>query len=72
MGADVVITGDTTYHFAADYTEMNLSIIDAGHFDTEWMAFLKAAKRVEEEVKKIDNNVSFKVASSTRSPYKYI
>lgn len=72
MGADVIITGDTTYHFASDYNEMNLSIIDAGHFDTEWLSFLKAAEKVEEEVKKLDSSVVFKTASFTRSPYKYI
>ena len=28
LGADCIITGDTTYHFVSDFKEMNISIID--------------------------------------------
>ena len=41
LGADCIITGDTTYHFASDFKEMKISIIDAGHFSTEYLVFLK-------------------------------
>ncbi len=34
-GADVLITGDMQYHQIVDALEDGLSIIDAGHFDTE-------------------------------------
>ena len=35
LGADCIITGDTTYHFASDYKEMEISILDVGHFASE-------------------------------------
>jgi dinuclear metal center YbgI/SA1388 family protein len=34
-GADVLITGDMQYHQVVDALEMGLSVIDAGHYDTE-------------------------------------
>ncbi len=33
--ADVLITGDMTYHYGIDATAQNMCIIDAGHFGTE-------------------------------------
>lgn len=38
MGADTIITGDLKYHTCLDFTENNFSIIDAGHFYTEYIA----------------------------------
>ncbi|WP_423237129.1 Nif3-like dinuclear metal center hexameric protein [Clostridium vincentii] len=54
LGADCIITGDTTYHFALDYKEMGVTIIDAGHFSTEWIMFLKVMKKIEELFKDIE------------------
>ena len=54
LGADCIITGDTTYHFALDYKEMGVTIIDAGHFSTEWSIFLKVMKKVEELFKEVE------------------
>ena len=34
-GADVIITGDMKYHDMINYSEMGISIIDAGHYPTE-------------------------------------
>ena len=39
LGADCIITGDTTYHFASDYKEMEISILDVGHFASEQITF---------------------------------
>lgn len=35
MGADVLITGDMKYHDAQDAIDINMNVIDCGHFDTE-------------------------------------
>ncbi len=35
QGADVLITGDTKYHEAWDALDLDIAIIDAGHFATE-------------------------------------
>lgn len=67
-GADCIITGDTTYHFALDYKEMGISIIDTGHFSSEWLVFLKTMEKVKEEFKEIEFITSIKV----EDPYKFI
>ena len=35
IGADVFITGDMKYHGAQDAADMEMNVIDCGHFDTE-------------------------------------
>jgi dinuclear metal center YbgI/SA1388 family protein len=54
MGADCIITGDTTYHFASDYKEMGISIIDIGHFSSEQIVFFEVMKRIRDKFKDIE------------------
>lgn len=68
MGADCIITGDTSYHAASDYKEQNISIIDAGHFSTEWLVYLK----VMEEIKKSCTNIEFIESKVCEDPYEYV
>lgn len=51
MGADLFITGDTTYHYVSDYKEMGMSVIDIGHFSFEWPLFKAVVNKVEEDLK---------------------
>ncbi|MGL5426359.1 MAG: Nif3-like dinuclear metal center hexameric protein [Cetobacterium sp.] len=37
LGAGVLITGDVKYHEAMDAKEENFSLIDIGHFESEWV-----------------------------------
>ncbi|MDX8335269.1 MULTISPECIES: Nif3-like dinuclear metal center hexameric protein [Cetobacterium] len=37
LGAQVLITGDVKYHEAMDAKEENFSLIDIGHFESEWI-----------------------------------
>ncbi|SFC63245.1 Nif3-like dinuclear metal center hexameric protein [Clostridium uliginosum] len=67
-GADCIITGDTTYHFASDFKEMGISIIDAGHFSTEWIAYLKSLEFLKEEFKDIE----FIISEKCEDPYSFI
>ncbi|MGL5352603.1 MAG: Nif3-like dinuclear metal center hexameric protein [Clostridium sp.] len=67
-GADCIITGDTTYHFALDYKEMGVTIIDTGHFSSEWLVFLKTMEKIKEQFKDIEFIASTKVCD----PYKFI
>ncbi|MBQ6820280.1 MAG: Nif3-like dinuclear metal center hexameric protein [Clostridium sp.] len=57
-GADCVITGDTTYHFASDYKEMGVSIIDTGHFSSEWIVFLEVIKKLQDKLTDVEIIVS--------------
>lgn len=68
LGADCIITGDTTYHFASDYKELGISIIDAGHFNTEWLVFLKVLDYIRNEFKDIE----FIESKEAKDPYTFI
>ena len=54
MGADCIITADTTYHFASDYKEMGISILDVGHFASEQITFFSVMERLKEKFKDIE------------------
>ena len=66
-GADCVITGDTTYHYASDYKEMGVSIIDTGHFPSEWIVFLEVINKIKDKLK----DVEILVSENSEDPYTY-
>ena len=66
-GANCIITGDTTYHFASDYKEMGVSIIDVGHFASEWITFLMSIEVVKKQLKDIE----FIVSKVVEDPYDF-
>ena len=66
-GADCIITGDTTYHFASDYKEMGVSIIDTGHFLSDWIVFLKVINKLEDKLK----DVEIIVSEHSKDPYTF-
>lgn len=68
LGADCIITGDTSYHFASDYKEMGITILDPGHFPSEWIVFLKVMNKIEEKFK----DVIFIHSKCSKDPYEYI
>lgn len=68
LGADCIITGDTTYHFASDFKEMGVNIIDAGHFSTEYMVFLKTLDFLKEKFE----NVEFIASKKCIDPYDFV
>lgn len=70
LGAELIVTGDTTYHFVSDYTEMGIDIIDLGHFNSEWPIFVEIIKELES---KIDNrNIKFHYSKTSKEPYNFI
>lgn len=68
LGVDCIITGDTTYHFASDFKEMGISIIDAGHFATESIAFFNTLEFLKEKFK----DVEFITSKKCNDPYEFI
>ena len=68
LGVDTVITGDTTYHFASDYKEMGINIIDIGHFGSEWTIFLKVMEGLYKDFKDVEVIESKKC----KDPYTFI
>jgi len=70
MGADCIITGDTSYHFVSDYMEEGIGIIDSGHFASEWPAFKNTADYLQKCIKELGYNNSVIVSDITKDPYK--
>jgi dinuclear metal center YbgI/SA1388 family protein len=66
-GADCIITGDTTYHYASDYKEMGVSIIDTGHFASEWIVFQKVLSRIQRNF----NDVEVIISNKSEDPYSF-
>ncbi len=69
LGADLIITGDTTYHFVSDYKEMGLNILDIGHFNSEWPVLIKVSEKVKE---RLDSDVEFIVSKEAKDPFEFI
>ena len=69
-GAHCVITGDTTYHYVSDYNELGLSIIDLGHFYSEWMVFLRLIEKIKNTSPEL-KGIEFIPSKASRDPYKF-
>ncbi|RLB43758.1 MAG: Nif3-like dinuclear metal center hexameric protein [Deltaproteobacteria bacterium] len=50
-GADLLITGDVTYHQAREAEFLGLVVVDGGHFATERVAFRVFGKQLQAEVR---------------------
>ncbi|AJA48356.1 putative GTP cyclohydrolase 1 type 2 [Clostridium pasteurianum DSM 525 = ATCC 6013] len=70
LGVDCIITGDVTYHYASDYREMGISVIDAGHFGTEWTALKKIASILKNEIDRLGHDNSVLLSEVVIDPYK--
>jgi dinuclear metal center YbgI/SA1388 family protein len=70
MGANCIVTGDTTYHYVSDFKEEGIAIIDAGHFETEWPAMKFVANWLKNQIQLTGFNNSVFLAESNSNPYK--
>lgn len=70
MGADCIITGDTSYHYVSDFAEEGIGIIDAGHFATEWPALKILAYMIEVNLIRMGFNNKIIVSEKAKDPYK--
>ncbi len=51
-GCDVLITGDLKYHEAQSALQMNLCVIDAGHYETEQIYVKRLSEKLRMAVEK--------------------
>ncbi|MEN2776062.1 Nif3-like dinuclear metal center hexameric protein [Acetivibrio clariflavus] len=66
--ADVLVTGDVKYHDALDMMQMDMCVIDAGHFNTEKVvlpALVDILKEKFKDLEVLSNDVE-------KDPFKYI
>ncbi len=71
LGADCVITGDTTYHYVSDLMEEKIGVIDAGHFHTEWPALQCFYKWLKNRIEEMGFKNDVLLSENNFSPYKY-
>lgn len=57
-GADVLVTGDVTYHQGREADFLGLAVIDSGHFPTERLAFRIFGRQLQEEIRRRDWKVA--------------
>ncbi|MCY6484234.1 Nif3-like dinuclear metal center hexameric protein [Clostridium aestuarii] len=70
LGADCIITGDTTYHYVSDYNEQGIAVIDAGHFGTEWPAVKVVGEILKNKIQNMGFNNDVIVSENIYDPYK--
>ena len=56
------------YHFVSDYKELGVTILDAGHFPTEWIVFLEVMKEIENKFK----DIIFIHSKESKDPYTFV
>lgn len=71
MGAQCIITGDTSYHFVSDFEEQNIAIIDADHFSTEWPPMKLLADIIKTELNNLGEDIPVIISDRSKNPYKY-
>ncbi len=70
LGAELMITGDTTYHYVSDYSEMGLQVIDVGHFNSEWPVVVELSKVIKEIVEPM--GVEIILSKVVHDPYNFV
>lgn len=71
-GADVLVTGDVGYHHAVEAERLGISVIDAGHFETERAAFRSWARGLEDAFKDMGWELDLLFFEGDQSPFTYI
>lgn len=66
LGADVLITGDVTFHIAQDAEEMGLAIIDPGHYVEEIMK-----EAMQQYLKEKFENIEVIVSETNTNPFQF-
>ena len=72
LGADCILTGDTSYHYVSDSREMEIPIIDGEHFFTEWPAFIEYSNKLFYNLKEKESDFAFYISKTCKSPYNFI
>lgn len=70
VGAEVFITGDTGYHKALEAVELGLTLVDLGHFETEWPGLIHLAEALTHELERLESDIKCQVLAQTR-PWTY-
>jgi len=61
FGADVLVTGDVKYHEAIDAKELDIAVIDAGHFATENIMLPALKKYLVEQARLLSKKIEISI-----------
>lgn len=70
QGADVLVTGDVKYHDARSAQEMNIGLIDAGHFATEQLMVARLVEVLRQEMSERNWAVQMIPMSGETDPFR--
>ncbi len=71
LKADCIITGDSKYHGACDLKEQGMTLIDAGHFITEWIPFQTFGKILQKKLQNKGYKNDVLISKCTVDTYKF-
>ncbi len=71
-GCDVLITGDVKYHEAQTALQMNLTLIDAGHYETEQIYVERFAERLRNAFSLKSYEVAVISSKSEKNPFETV
>ena len=71
-GADVLVTGDVSYHMARDMVQAGLGFIDAGHYGTEKVILPVLRDHLEKECALKGLDVHVYISAGNGDPYEYL
>lgn len=72
LGCDVLVTGDVKYHEAQLAKSLRLSIIDAGHYETEAPYMVELARILREACDHKGYEVKIIVSEVNANPFRYL
>jgi len=70
QGADVLVTGDVKYHDARRAEELDIALIDAGHFATEKLMITQLAETLQEEARQRHWEIIFETYTGEQDPFR--
>lgn len=69
-GCDVLITGDLKYHEAQSALQMNLCVIDAGHYETEQIYVKRLSEKLKMAIEKKEYDVAIIESTKEENPFR--
>lgn len=70
-GADVLITGDVKYHEAQEALALNLAVVDAGHFNTEYPIVSVVGNYLKNKIAENKMDAEVFISNVNTDPFNY-
>jgi len=71
-GCDVLVTGDLKYHEAQTALQMNIAVIDAGHYETEQIYVKRLAEKLTSSIQLKEYDVAVIESKAESNPFQGI